>query len=132
MPLGRPARWLLVAAGSLSLALGVVGIFLPLLPTTPFLVLAAALYMRSSERLYARLMSTRWLGDYIRNYREKRGMTLRHKVFTLALLWLTIAGSAALATDRLAVRLALGAVAVAVTVHIVLLRTFRSPRRPPG
>ena len=70
--------------------LGVLGIFLPLLPTTVFLLLAAACYARSSERFYLKLVNSPWLGGYIRNQREGRGMRRRDKIVTLALLWIGI------------------------------------------
>jgi uncharacterized membrane protein YbaN (DUF454 family) len=80
----------LVAAGSVCLALAVLGIFLPLLPTTPFLLLASACYVRSSERLHGWLMGNRLLGGYIRNFRERRGIPLRGRVITVVLLWLPL------------------------------------------
>jgi hypothetical protein len=80
----------LVAAGSVCLALAVLGVFLPLLPTTPFLLLASACYMRSSERLHGWLMGNRLLGGYIRNFRERRGIPLRGRVITVVLLWLPL------------------------------------------
>jgi uncharacterized protein len=81
---------LLVAAGSASLALAVLGVFLPLLPTTPFLLLASACYVRSSERLHGWLMGNRLLGGYIRNFKERRGVPVRAKVLTVVLLWLPL------------------------------------------
>lgn len=78
---------LLISLGSLAVALGVIGIFVPLLPTTPFLLLAAALYVRSSPKLYRWLLSSRYLGDYIRNYRENRAIPLRAKIISLTLMW---------------------------------------------
>jgi hypothetical protein len=80
----------LVAAGSVCLALAVLGVFLPLLPTTPFLLLASACYVRSSERLHAWLMGNRLLGGYIRNFQERRGVPLRAKLVTVALIWLPL------------------------------------------
>ena len=80
----------LVAAGSVCLALAVLGIFLPLLPTTPFLLLASACYVRSSERLHGWLMGNRLLGGYIRNFKERRGIPLRGRVITVFLLWLPL------------------------------------------
>ena len=77
-------------AGSLSLALGVAGIFVPLLPTTPFLLLSAALYMRSSPRLYDWLLRQPCLGAYIRDFRENRAIPLRAKVVSVVLVWLSI------------------------------------------
>lgn len=76
-----------ILLGGISLALGVAGIFLPLLPTTPFLLLTAALWVKGSPRLYDWLIRHRWLGSYIRNYREKRAIPLRAKVATLVLMW---------------------------------------------
>jgi uncharacterized membrane protein YbaN (DUF454 family) len=81
---------LLVAAGSVSLALAVLGVFLPLLPTTPFLLLASACYVRSSERLHGWLMANRLLGGYIRNFKERRGVPVRAKLTTVAFLWLPL------------------------------------------
>lgn len=81
---------LLVAAGSICIVLAVLGVFLPLLPTTPFLLLASACYVRSSERLHGWLMGNRLLGGYIRNFKERRGIPLRAKVTTVALLWLPL------------------------------------------
>ena len=81
---------LLVAAGSLCIVLAVLGVFLPLLPTTPFLLLASACYVRSSERLHGWLMGNRLLGGYIRNFQERRGVPFRAKVATVVLLWLPL------------------------------------------
>ena len=81
---------LLVAAGSVSLALAVLGLFLPLLPTTPFLLLASACYLRGSERLHRWLIGNRHLGPYITNIKDKKGLPLRAKIYTLALLWASL------------------------------------------
>ena len=115
----------LIGGGSLSVALGVVGMFLPLLPTTPFLLLAAVCFARSSPRLYRWLLTNRWFGAYIRNYREGRGMTRSHKTAVLLLLWLTIGSSAVFAVDLWWVRLLLLGIAVGVTLHVLKIRTFR-------
>ena len=80
-------KTLLAALGGLCLVLGVVGIFVPLLPTTPFLLLAAALWMRSSPRLHDWLLSHGRLGGYIRDFREKRAIPLHAKILSVALLW---------------------------------------------
>src|SRR4030065_1400605 len=82
---------LLIGAGILSTGLGIIGIFVPILPTTPFLLLAAACYMRSSERLYRWPINNRIFGAYVRNYIEGKGMPVKIKMFTILLLWLTIA-----------------------------------------
>ncbi len=69
-------KWTLIVAGTICVCLGVAGIFLPLLPTTPFLLLAAVCYAGSSPRFYHWLMNNRWFGRYIKNYREGKGLTL--------------------------------------------------------
>jgi hypothetical protein len=114
----------LVAAGIAALALGVVGVLVPLLPTTPFLLLAAGCFFRSSERLYGWLIRHPWFGAYIRHYREHRAITLRAKVVTLALLWGVIGYTALGIVSAWWVRILLGIIAVAVTVHILHLRTL--------
>lgn len=123
--MGKVRRLLLVAAGTCSVALGVIGIFVPVLPTTPFLLLAAALYAQSSERFYRWLLGQRYLGAYIRNYREGRGIPLRTKVVTLGMLWLTIGSTAAFVVEGWLLRLLLVAVAIGVTIHIARAPTLR-------
>jgi uncharacterized membrane protein YbaN (DUF454 family) len=115
-------RRLLIVAGTLCAGLGIIGIFVPILPTTPFLLLAAACYMRSSERFYRWLTNNRVFGAYVRNYIEGGGMPLRIKVLTVLLLWLAIGLSIALAVQSLVIRIILISIAVGVTVHIVLIR----------
>jgi uncharacterized membrane protein YbaN (DUF454 family) len=115
----------LIAAGTLFVGLGVLGIFIPVLPTTPFLLLAAICYARSSQRFYHWLLNNRWFGSYIRNYLQKRGVPLKVKVVTLALLWLAIGCSAAFAVQVFAARLILILIAIGVSIHVLSLRTLK-------
>lgn len=78
------------AVGLVAVGLGLAGMFLPLLPTTPFLLLAAALFFRSSPRLYAWLLGHRTLGPYIRNFREHKAIPLHTKVVSVSLVWITL------------------------------------------
>jgi len=121
----RVTKGALVVAGTFSLCLGILGIFLPLLPTTPFLLLATACYARSSQRLHDRLLSNRWLGNHVRNYLERRGATARVKVFIVSLLWIAIGYSAIVVVDSLPLRIILIVIAVGVTAHICCIRTLR-------
>jgi uncharacterized membrane protein YbaN (DUF454 family) len=118
-------RRLFVVAGIITLAIGIVGIVVPVLPTTPFLLLAAACFMRGSQRAYSMLLSNRFLGGYIRGYVEGRGMTLKAKVWTLVLLFGVIAATALVATDNLVVRVVLGLVLIGVGAHILTINTLR-------
>jgi uncharacterized membrane protein YbaN (DUF454 family) len=115
-----------MAVGAVSVGLGALGIFLPLLPTTPFLLLAATCFARSSPRFYGWLLEHRILGRYIRDYR-RGGLTVRAKFVTVGMLWLTI-GVSALIVNSLHVRALLLIIAVGVTVHVMSLRTIRQQR----
>ena len=122
---------LLIFAGTVFTVIGIVGIFVPILPTTPWLLLAAACYLRGSEKFYHWLLNNRLFGFYIRNYIEGKGMPLMMKLFTLILLWLTIGISIWIGTQNLAVRIILALVAAGVTVHIITIKT-RKTNKPSG
>jgi len=115
-------RRILIGAGTLSTGLGIIGIFVPILPTTPFLLLAAACYMRSSERFYQWLINNRLLGAYVRNYIEGKGMPVKIKMFTILLLWLTIALTIVFGVQNIVIKIVLICIAVGVTAHIALIR----------
>lgn len=114
----------LLIAGSICLALGIVGLFLPLLPTTPFLLLAAACYFRSSERLYRWLVEHRLFGKSIRGFRRFHAVSARAKIVSLLLLWATITLSAIFAVRLLWVRIVLFGIAAVVSWYILRLRTL--------
>lgn len=126
--MNKLVKILLIALGILCVILGLLGIFIPVLPTTPFLLLAAGLFARSSQRFYDWLLNNRWFGTYIRNYREGKGVTRRHKTAALTLLWLTIGASAAFWVDRWWLRLLLLAIAAAVSVHLLKMKTYTPER----
>ena len=119
----KQKRRLFVVAGSIALVLGIIGIIVPVLPTTPFLLLAALCYMRGSRQLYDMLLCNRFLSNYIRNYLEGRGMSLKMKIWTLSLLWVAIILTATLVTDSLIIRIILAVVLTGVTIHILKIKT---------
>ncbi len=121
------ARYLLIAAGFLAVGFAALGIFLPVLPTTPFLLLAAFFFARSSPRFYRWLHTNRWFGTYLTDYREGRGMPLREKVLTLAALWLTIMATVVFALSSWIPRVVLLLIASAVSFHLVRIPTYRRP-----
>jgi len=123
-------KMFLIIAGSIFTATGLIGVFVPILPTTPFLLLAAACYLRSSDRMYNWLLTNRIFGRYLKNYLEKKGIPMGVKIFTLLLLWSTILLSAFVFVDILWVRVMLMIIAIGVSVHLVMIRTYRGP--PPG
>lgn len=124
-------RPVLMAAGTVSLGLGIIGIFVPILPTTPFLLLSAACYARSSERFLHWLLNNRWFGGYIRNYREGRGMPRSTMILTLAALWATLVLSASFAVSSGWMRVLLAVIGVGVTIHLLKLKTHHRSTVPP-
>lgn len=101
---------------------------MPILPTTPFLLLAAFFFTRSSPRALYWLEHNRLFGAYIHNYRSGRGMRLRDKVISIFCLWLAIGGSVIFAVESLWVRLSLLGIATGVTVHLMRINTYRPER----
>jgi len=114
----------LIFAGTVSVGLGVLGMFLPLLPTTVFLLLGAYCYSHSSERFHNWLMNNRWCGSYITNYKSGRGISLRQKFSTIVMLWASIAFSIWMLGAGFWITLMLAAVAIGVSVHILWLKTY--------
>ncbi|MCC6157466.1 MAG: YbaN family protein [Deltaproteobacteria bacterium] len=116
---------LLVSAGVVCVVLGAIGIVVPVLPTTPFLLLAAACFLRSSERLHAWLLGNRVFGEYLRRYVSGEGIPRSSKITTIVLLWITLAVSifAVVPAGLWWVRLALAAIGVGVTIRILRIPT---------
>jgi uncharacterized protein len=128
--LEKIVKGVLIGVGTLSVGLGLLGMFVPLLPTTPFLLLAAFCYARSSERFYHWLMTNRFFGEYIRNYREGRGIALKHKVIALTLLWTTIGYSVCFLVTAWWGKALLVAIAAGVTIHLVTVGTLKVEKLP--
>ena len=120
----RVIRGLFVVAGTICVALGALGIVLPVLPTTPFLLLAAACYIRGSERMHHWLLNNRWFGSYIKNYHEGRGISAKGKIFSITSLWVAICISIFL-IQILPMQVALIIIASAVTTHLLRIPTYR-------
>ncbi len=113
----------LITVGSLALALGFLGAFLPVLPTTPFLLLAAYCYLRSSDKLYCWLINHPLLGAYIYNYLTYRAITRSTRYGALFFLWATLIISM-LVTANLHLIIFLTAVGIGVTIHLFALKTI--------
>lgn len=118
-------KTLYIALGTLSLVLGILGIFLPLLPTTPFLLLTATLYFKSSPRLYDWLLNQRRLGPYIRSFREHKAIPLRAKVISVSLMWATMLYCVLFLIPYIWIKGLLLAIAAGVTYHILSFKTLK-------
>ncbi|GGJ90492.1 hypothetical protein GCM10007063_11320 [Lentibacillus kapialis] len=117
---------LLMIAGTISLVLGVLGIVLPLLPTTPFLLLAAACYVRSSEKLYNWLITNKYFGSYIQNYRDGNGIPLRAKVIGVSTLWLAMSFTILFVVPLLPIKLLLAGIGAYFTWFILKQKTLQN------
>jgi uncharacterized membrane protein YbaN (DUF454 family) len=114
----------LITVGSIFLGLGILGIFLPLLPTTPFLLLTVACYAKSSKSLLRKLLANRLVGKYISDYQQNKGIRKSIKIYVLTLLWTTITLSIVFFAGALWLKILLGCVAVGVTIHISTFKTL--------
>lgn len=118
-------RIVYIILGTISLVLGILGIFLPLLPTTPFLLLTAALYFRGSPELYDWLMNHKYLGPYIRNYRENKAIPLRAKIISVTLVWATMSYCIIFVAPYLWLKIILFLIASGVSYHILSFKTLK-------
>lgn len=116
-------RYFLLILGYLCVGLGVLGIFLPVLPTTPFLLLASFLFYRSSPKAQKWLLGHKYLGAYISDYQLYKAIPLRVKIYSISLLWTTILISAFVFIELWWLRALLIFIALAVTIHIVSFKT---------
>jgi uncharacterized protein len=133
--LDHAARWMLISAGMICVGLGALGILLPGLPTTPFLLLAAYCFARSSEHFHSWLLNHRWFGSYVRNFEEGRGMTRPAKASTLLVLWLSFGVTIVVFVPVVWGQVSMFLLAVAVSAYILRLPTpppEAGPAAEPG
>lgn len=123
----RVIRAFWVTFGTLSLVLGIIGIFLPLLPTTPFVLLAAACFARGSEKFHNWLITHERFGPLVRDWQAHRSIPFRAKCLALSMMWTSMSITAWLLRARPVSSLTLIAIGIAVTIWMV-----RLPTRPPG
>lgn len=120
-------RIVFIAIGSISLGLGILGVFLPVLPTTPFLLLSAWLYARSSARLHHWLLNHKYFGTYIKDFIEDKAISLPAKIISLLMMWATIICTIFIAVrGKLILQILLAIIAFAVSGYILSFKTKRS------
>jgi len=120
-------RWVLIFCGWGSICCGVVGIFLPIVPTVPFLLLAVACFARSSERFHRWLVEHNHLGPLLQEYLKGGGIPLRAKLVSISLIWVSFPASAVLFAEALWLKALLIAAAVAISGYLLYL-----PTAPPN
>ena len=116
-------KTLYIILGTFALVLGTLGIFLPLLPTTPFYLLTAWLYMRGSKKMYDKVMSNKHFGTIVRDFQIDKSIPLKTKIIIVSMLWSTILISVFFAVNVLWVRILLFLIAIGVTIHVLSYKT---------
>lgn len=129
---GKLVRFLFMAAGTIFLTLGLIGVAVPLMPTTPFLILAAACYARGSARMHRWLLTNKIFGKVVSDYTQRRGITPRARWSAVGVLWITIAASVLLVARSPVVLVLLLLIATGVTLHLLTLRTIRDASDKSG
>jgi len=121
---GKIKNTLWIILGVIAFCLGIIGVFIPFLPTTPFLLLAAGFFLKGSDPLYQRLINHKLFGEYIRNFREYKAIPKKTKIFAVATLWATIFASIFFFTESLVLKGLLFGIGAAVTIHILHFKTL--------
>jgi len=122
----RIVRYAYLVSGFLLVAIGIIGIFLPLLPTTIFLILASACFVKSSPKANEWLRSNKILSPYLKNYQDKTGLSAKTKIFTISFLWISISLSAFYLTNEFYIKIILLAIAVGVSIHLIMVKTKKN------
>jgi len=119
-------QYFLIFLGTISLGFGILGIFIPGLPTTPFLLLTASLYLRSSQKLYQKLIANKYLGKYIIRFNEEKGITKIGKIYSISIMWLMITLSVLFLIQLLIVKIIVISVGIIGTIVMgFLLKTIK-------
>ncbi len=116
---------LLIVSGSVFVCMGVIGIFVPLMPSTVFFLLAGACYVRSSEKLYYWLLHNKYFGNHVTNFMVKKAMPMRAKIVALSMMWLTMGYSALVIIPILSIKLLLLIIGLGVTKYILSMKTLK-------
>lgn len=119
----KALRIFLISVGWISVVLGIIGIFLPVMPTTVFLLIAAACFARSSEKFYIWLLTNKHLGKFVLNYREKRGMTLKSKIIAITTLTIVLGYTIFFAVEPIWLKTILALIFIGVSSYILSLNT---------
>lgn len=132
MKYNSPSKLLLIVLGWIFVGLGVIGIFLPLMPTTIFMIIAAWCFARSSEKFYIWLVYHPRFGKTVRDFYEKKGMSLKSKITSIVMMTTAISISAIFFTQKVFVRIILFSIAIGVAIYIASLKTIKSDIPPQG
>ncbi|MBM2814876.1 MAG: hypothetical protein HW421_1638 [Ignavibacteria bacterium] len=125
IPKNKITKYLYIIIGMISFCLGIVGIFLPLLPTTPFLLLSAYLWAKSSKRLYHWLMTNKYFGKYLTEIRENKSIPIKTKIISLTIMWSSILYSTLVIIENHIVNGLLYLSTLFISYHIIKFPTLK-------
>ena len=114
-------KLILIFIGTISLSIGAMGILIPGLPTTPFLLLSAALYVRSSDRFYQALISNKYVGSYILKFRSDKGMKKGLKLFSVLIMWIMIIASCLFFITSVSLKLLVSVLGIIGTIVMLFI-----------
>jgi len=114
---------ILIICGTISLIFGIIGIFVPLLPAAPFLLITSACYLKGSNKLYNMLIENKYIGKYLLNYRKNRSIPKKLKYTTIVSLWISIIVSIVFVVSNIYLKVLLFVIAIAVSVHVLKLKS---------
>ncbi|MGD2201612.1 MAG: YbaN family protein [Candidatus Bathyarchaeota archaeon] len=113
-----------IILGTIAMVIGFIGLFLPVIPTTPLVILAAACYYRSSDRLHNWILRSKWFGDTVENYQAGKGLTKNNKIKAIVLMWAMITISVVFFVENFLIQLILLGIAITVSLYIIKLPTY--------
>ena len=122
---GLQMKILMTILGFVSLGFAILGVFLPVLPTTPLLLLAAALFLRGNRHWYEWLMNHPKFGPYISNFVVHKAIPARVKAVSVSMVWITLLNCAVFVADHWAFRAFFIILAAAITIHILSYKTLK-------
>ena len=117
-------NYLCTILGFLCVGFAVLGMFLPVLPTTPWLLLAAWLFYKGNPKMRIWLLNNKYLGPYIHNYIKYRAIPLKSKIISISMLWITILFSVYI-VNPIWLKILLLCIAVGVTIHLLMIKTLK-------
>jgi uncharacterized protein len=118
-------KLVLLFLGLLFLVIGIIGVFIPGLPTTPFLLLSSGLFFYSSDRLYHWISNHKLFGKYIKSYRENKAISLQIKIRSVVLMWVMILLSIIFFTEEKLVRIIIVSAGIVGTLVMLLIPTLK-------
>ncbi|MHB8062540.1 MAG: YbaN family protein [Ruminiclostridium sp.] len=115
----------LLISGWALIVIAAIGVFLPILPTTPLVILAAMCFSYSSERMHRFLLKSHFFGSYIENFKTKQGISVATKASGIIVLWVLLTISA-VSMNKTWSTIMFAVIGIGVTTHLLLLKTKKS------